>query len=117
MRTSSRCRDQALEWVGEWIDGPRSSTSVPRRPPFEVNLNGLYPGRITTVTKFEELRSQLVGKALAGTTIVDVRPELSETLDGEKLTRVWLLLSPPETETWDLEVVHGLRRLVEEEAS
>ncbi len=77
---------------------------------------GLYPGRMTTATKFEELRSQLVGKDIAGTTIVDVRPELSETLDGEELTRVWLLLSPPETETWDLEVVHGVRRLVEEEA-
>lgn len=71
---------------------------------------------MTTATKFEELRSQLVGKDIAGTMIVDARPELSETLDGEDLTRVWLLLSPPETKTWDLEVVHGVRRFVEDEA-
>lgn len=71
----------------------------------------------TTATKLEELRSQLRGKTIAGSTqIVDVRPELSETLDGEELTRVWLLLSPPKAETWDLEVVHQARKLVEEEA-
>lgn len=71
---------------------------------------------MTTATKLEELRNQLVGKEVAGTAIVDARPELSETLDGEELTRVRLLLSPPENETWDLEVVHAARRLVEEEA-
>lgn len=71
---------------------------------------------MTTATKLEELRSQLVGKDVAGTAIVDARPELSETLDGEDLTRVWLLLSPPDNETWDLEVVHAARRLVEQEA-
>jgi len=71
---------------------------------------------MTTATKLEELRSQLVGRDIAGTTIVDARPEHSETLDGEDLTRVWLLLSPPETETWDLEVVHAARRLVEDES-
>jgi len=53
---------------------------------------------MTTATKLEELRSQLVGRDIAGTTIVDARPERSETLDGEDLTRVWLLLSPPETD-------------------
>jgi hypothetical protein len=71
---------------------------------------------MTTATKLEELRSRLVGKDVKGTVIVDARPEISETLDGEDLTRVWLLLSPPEDETWDLEVVHEARRLVEEEA-
>lgn len=71
---------------------------------------------MTTATKLDELRNRLVGRDLAGTTIIDARPELSETLDGEDLTRVWLLLSPPENETWDLAVVHTARRLVEEEA-
>lgn len=71
---------------------------------------------MTTATKLEELRNRLVGKNVEGTAIVDARPELSETLDGEDLTRVWLLLSPPKAETWDLEVVHAVRRLVEEEA-
>ncbi len=71
---------------------------------------------MTTATKLDELRSRLLGRDLAGTTIVDARPELSETLDGEDLTRVWLLLTPPENETWDLEVLHAARRLVQEEA-
>ncbi len=71
---------------------------------------------MTTATRLEELRDQLVGTEVFGTKIVDARPELSETLNGEDLTRVWLLLSPPETETWDLEVVHGVRRFVEDEA-
>ena len=83
---------------------------------FEVNRDRLYPGRMTTATRLEELRDQLVGKEVFGTKIVDARPELSETLDGEDLTRVWLLLSPPDTETWDLEVVHEVRRFVEEKA-
>jgi len=92
----------------------RSTTPDPGT--FDVNRDGLYPGRMTTATRLEELREQLVGREIFGTKIVDARPELSETLDGEDLTRVWLLLSPPETETWDLEVVHGVRRFVEEEA-
>lgn len=71
---------------------------------------------MTTATKLEELRSRLVGKDIEGTAIVDARTELSETLDGEHLTRVWLLLSPPEADTWDLDVVHAIRRAVEEEA-
>lgn len=71
---------------------------------------------MTTATKFEELRSQLVGRDVAGTEIVDAHPELSETLEGEDLTRVWLLLSAPEAETWDLEVVRKVRRMVQEEA-
>ncbi len=71
---------------------------------------------MTTATKLEELRSQLVGRDLAGTEILDARPELSETLDGEDLTRVWLLLTAPEAETWDLEVVRTMRRVVQEEA-
>jgi hypothetical protein len=71
---------------------------------------------MTTATKLEELRSRLVGKEVAGTVIVDARPELSETLDGEELTRVRLLLSPPENEAWDLEVIHAARKFVEEEA-
>lgn len=71
---------------------------------------------MTTATKLEELRARLVGSDVVGTTIVDARPELSETLDGEDLTRVWLLLSPPESETWDLGIVHAARRFVEEEA-
>jgi hypothetical protein len=71
---------------------------------------------VTTATKLEELRDQLVGKNVGGTAIVDARPEISETRDGEDLTRVWLLLTPPKTKTWDLEVVHQVRQIVEEEA-
>lgn len=71
---------------------------------------------MTTATKLEELRTALVGKDLAGTQILDAHLELSETLDGEDLTRVVLLLSPPDTDTWDLEVVRMMRRVVQEEA-
>lgn len=52
---------------------------------------------MTTATRLDELRGRLVGRDLAGTTIVDPRAELSETLDGEELTRVWLLIPPPNT--------------------
>jgi len=82
----------------------------------ELGLGCGYACAMTTATKLEELRNQLVGKEVAGTAIVDARPELSETLDGEDLTRVRLVLSAPENDTWDLEVVHAARRLVEEEA-
>ncbi len=71
---------------------------------------------MTTATKLEELRSTLVGRDLSGIEIRDARPELSETLDGEDLTRVFLLLSPPEGDTWDLDVVRMMRRVVQEEA-
>jgi hypothetical protein len=71
---------------------------------------------VTTATKLDELRNRLVGTSIDGTDIVDARPELSETLDGDTVTRVWLLLSPPKAETWDLQVVHAVRRKVEEEA-
>jgi hypothetical protein len=71
---------------------------------------------MTTAVKLDELRSRLVGRKVAGTSIVDARLELSETLDGEELTRVRLLLPPPENDAWDLAVVHAARRLVEDEA-
>lgn len=71
---------------------------------------------MTTATRLDELRGRLVGADLAGTSIVDARAELSETLDGEELTRVWLLLPPPDNETWNLDIVHAARRLAEAEA-
>lgn len=71
---------------------------------------------MTTATKLEELRSQLVGRDIEGTEILDAEPELSENMDGEERTRVWLLLSEPEGETWDVEVIRMARRIVREEA-
>lgn len=71
---------------------------------------------MTTATKLETLREELRGQSVGDTRILDVRPELSETLDGEELTRVWLLLSAPEAETWDLDVLRRLRTFVEDKA-
>ncbi|MGH2984371.1 MAG: hypothetical protein ACRDK5_08970 [Solirubrobacterales bacterium] len=76
----------------------------------------VYAERVTTATKLDKLRDHLVGKSVAGTAIVDASPEISETRDGEDLTRVSLVLTPPSTETWDLEVVHQVREMVETEA-
>lgn len=70
---------------------------------------------MNTTTKLEDLRTRLVGRNVGGTTIVDARPEFSESLDGEELTRVWLLLTPPRGETWPVEVIRELRRVVQEE--
>ena len=70
----------------------------------------------TVATRLEELRTQLISKEFGGIKVLDVRPEISETLEGEDRTRVWLLLTPPNGETWDIEQVQQLRRAVREAA-
>lgn len=65
----------------------------------------------------EKFSKFAVGVEFAGFKVHDVSLALDERLDGEPVTRVLMLVDDPDGETWDLDAVVELRRVLARRAT